>query len=92
MRLSENKIAHLSHIIYDALIKNGAADILEEDAKVRREIKLAITRHLMKEDELEEAVRKKILSYSRNIMEGSPEWDVLFQKHYREELKKRGQF
>ena len=62
-----------------------------EDAKVRREIKHIITRFVKKDDEIEDAVRKKVLSYSRKVIEGSPEWDVLFQKHYQEELKKRGQ-
>lgn len=91
MRLTENKIAHLSHLVFDALVKAGSVELLEEDAKVRRELKQAITRYLKKEEEIEETVRKKIFSYSRKIVEGSPEWDVLFQKHYQEELKKRGQ-
>lgn len=90
MRLSEDKIAHLSHVVFDALVKGGMAELTGDDAKVRRDIKQAITRRLRKEDELEEAVRKKILSYSRKVLEGSPEWDVLFQKHYQEELKKKG--
>ncbi|MHB8173675.1 MAG: DUF507 family protein [Nitrospirota bacterium] len=90
MRISEDKIAHLSHIVFDALVKSGAAEALEEDAKVRRELKQAIAKSLKGEEELEETVRKKVLSYSRKIMEGSPEWDILFRKHYQEELKKRG--
>ncbi len=90
MRISEDKIAHLSHIVFDALVKSGAAEALEEDAKVRRELKQAIAKSVKSEDELEETVRKKVLSYSRKIMEGSPEWDILFRKHYQEELKKKG--
>ena len=91
MRLTENKIAHLSHLVFDALTKAGAVELLEEDTRVRRELKQAITRFLKREEEIEETVRKKLFSYSRKIVEGSPEWDVLFQKHYQEELKKRGQ-
>ena len=90
MRLGDNKIAHLAHVSYDALAKGRAFELLADDARVRRELKQAITRSLKAEEEIEDAVRRKIQSYSRNIIEGSPEWDVLFAKHYQEELKKRG--
>ena len=90
MRLSENKVAHLSHVVFDALIKGGAAELAAEDAKVRKEIKLSIARYVKKEDEVEDLVRKKIQSYKKRVVEGSSEWDVLFQKHYREEMDKRG--
>ncbi len=90
MRISEDKIAHLSHIVFDALVKTKAAEALEEDAKVRRELKQAIAKSLKGEEELEETVRKKVLSYSRKVQEGSQEWDILFRKHYQEELKKKG--
>jgi uncharacterized protein len=91
MRLSDDKIAHLSHMVFDALVKSGAASVPDkDDARSRRELKQAIAKSLKKEEELEETVRAKVLSYSRKVMEGSQEWDILFQKHYQEELKKRG--
>ena len=91
MRISDDKVAHLSHVIFDALVKSGAAEVPDkDDARARRELKQAIAKSLKGEEELEETVRKKVLSYSRKILEGSPEWDILFQKHYQEELKKRG--
>lgn len=90
MRLSEDKVRHMSHMVYDGLSRSGAADFGPDDAKVRREIRLAMTRWLKTEDEVEDAVRKIIRSYSRNIVEGSPEYDVMFQKHYKEELARRG--
>ena len=90
MRLSEEKTSHLAHIAFDALVKGGAARLMADDAKVRRELKQAVVRWLKAEEEIEDAVRGKILSYSKKIAEGSPEWDVLFHKHYQEELKKRG--
>jgi hypothetical protein len=34
-------------------------------------------------------VRSRLQSYSRQIPEGSQEWDVLYQKTYEEELRKR---
>lgn len=89
MRLSEDKVRHLAHLVYDTLIATGA-EATHDDARARRELKGVITRWLKAEDEIEESVRKTIRSYSRNVVEGSPEWEVLFQKHYKEELSKRG--
>ena len=80
----------MAHVSFDALFKGHAFELMADDARVRRELKQALTRGLKAEEEIEDSVRRKIQSYSRNIMEGSPEWDVLFQKHYQEELKKRG--
>ena len=80
----------MAHVSFDALFKGRAFELVADDARVRRELKQALTRGLKAEEEIEDSVRRKIQSYSRNIMEGSPEWDVLFQKHYQEELKKRG--
>ena len=41
------------------------------------------------DDEIDAIVRKKLESYSRKIVEKSPEWDVLYQKFFKEELKKK---
>jgi len=34
-------------------------------------------------------VRRTLYSYARKIVEGSREWDVMYQKLYDEELAKR---
>jgi hypothetical protein len=39
---------------------------------------------------LDGAVRRKLESYSRKIIEGSPEWELLYKKFYHEEEIKRG--
>ena len=41
------------------------------------------------EEQIHRLVRSRLQSYSRRIPEGSPEWDVLYEKTYREELSKR---
>ena len=62
-------------------------------ASLRQEIRLQIVRTLKRElergGEMEEAARRKIASQKRRIPEGSPEWDILFQKYYEEERRKR---
>jgi len=90
MRLSRAKINHLSHLLINALEKEPTVELLKESNLVRLDIVRIITRELRIEDEVDETVRKKLSSYSRKILEGSQEWEVLYQKTYEEELTKRG--
>ena len=90
MRISEDKATQISHVVFKALAQHGAVKLTADDTKVRRELRQVILRRMKKEDEIEETVRKKIQSYSRNVVEGSSEWDVLYHKHYQEELNRRG--
>lgn len=90
MRLSEDKARQISHECFDALIESRTVDLAGDEVQVRREIKIAVTEWLKNEEAIEESVRKTIRSYSRKVPEGTPEYDLLFQKHYKEELVKRG--
>lgn len=90
MKLSEDRISHISHLIADGLWKDELIDYDEdEEHKVVGEIRRALTDYLRVEDEVDSIVRNKIASYSRHIPVGSREWDVLYQKFYREEMQKR---
>lgn len=90
MRLSRAKINHLSHLLINALEKEPGVEILKDSNLVRLDIVRIITRELRIEDEVDESVRRKLSSYSRRILEGSQEWEVLYQKTYEEELARRG--
>jgi len=89
MRLSEDRISHISHLIQDALIRNRNIDILQAEERILREIKHTITDELKFEDEADEAARKTIQSLSRKVPEGSREWDVLYRKYQEEEMNRR---
>ena len=89
MRLSREKINHLSHLILKALWEDENVDFIEEKNKVRLEIVRLITEELKLDDEIDKIVREAIKSYSRKIEEGSQEWEVLYNKKYGEELRKR---
>lgn len=89
MRLSEDRISHLSHLILDALVRNRNVDALLPEEKLLREIKRTITAELQFEDEADAAARRTIQSLSRRVPEGSPEWDVLYRKYREEELRRR---
>lgn len=59
------------------------------------DVRLEITRVMMEElqldDRADSEARKIIASYKeKKIREGTPEWDIMYQKHYEECLKKLG--
>lgn len=90
MMLSDEKITHMSHVLLRELKKQGLIEVLEEEGKVRRQIRRSIVDELKLGEEIDEAVRRKINSMSKKLAEGSPEWEVLYKKFFKEEEKRRG--
>ena len=90
MMLSDDKISHLSHVLLKGLKDRDIIEILQEDSKIRSEIKRTVMSELQIGEEMDSAVKIKLQSFSRKILEGSPEWEVLYRKFYREEEQKRG--
>jgi hypothetical protein len=89
MRLTEDRISHISHLVLDLLMQNRNVDALQPEERLLREIKRTITDELRFEDEADAAARRTIRSLSRNVPEGSREWDVLYRKYVEEELNRR---
>jgi len=89
VRLSEDRISHISHLVLDALVQNRHVDVLQPEERLLREIKRTITAELQFEDEADTAARRTIQSLSRRVPEGSPEWDVLYRKYMDEEMHRR---
>ncbi len=90
MMLSDEKISHLSHVLLRGLMAGNLLDLKDEEGKVRREIKRSTLSFLKVSEDIDSSVRKKLQSFSRKIIEGSPEWEVLYKKFYREEAAKKG--
>jgi len=89
VRLSEDRIYHISHLVQDMMIRNRNVDVLQPEERMLREIKRTIADELKFEDDADEAARKTIQSLSRKVPEGSREWDVLYRKYVEEELNRR---
>lgn len=87
--LSEDKVSHLSHIILSAVKNSPLAQVKSDDGRILKEIKRVLAGELAQEQEIDRKVRAKLGSYSRGIVEGSPEWDVLYRKTFEEETRKR---
>lgn len=88
--LSEDKISHLSHVLLKGLMERNLVSAAGEEGKIRAEIKRTIVSELKIGEEMDSAVRKKIQSFSKKVVEGSSEWDILYRKFFREEEVKRG--
>ena len=86
--LSDDKVSHLSHVILGAIKKSPLVRIKGEEGKILREIKRVLATELAQEDDVDRKVKAKLASYSRGIVEGSAEWDVLYRKTFEEEMRK----
>ncbi|MDO8427092.1 MAG: DUF507 family protein [Deltaproteobacteria bacterium] len=91
MRLSEDRISHLAHLVSDGIWKDDLVDFKDDD-KVLQEIKRVITDYMKVEDDADTAARDKIRSLSREVPEGSREWEILYKKYFEEEISKKGFF
>jgi hypothetical protein len=72
------------------LLGRGVIDPKVEEGKIRREIRRVIEDELKVGEGIDEAVRRKLHSLSRKLVEGSPEWEVMYQKYFAEEEVRRG--
>ena len=88
MRISEDRISHLAHRIYEKLWRDDLADIADERRGLDS-VKGSIAGFFSVMEEVDQAVRAKLASYSQAKVPGSREWEILYQKFYAEELSKR---
>ena len=86
--LSEDKISHLSHVILQAIKKSSLATVQVDEGRVLKEIKRVLASELAQEEAIDRKVKEKLASYSRGIVEGRAEWEVLYRKTFEEEMRK----
>lgn len=87
--LSEDKISHLSHVIVNEVKRHPAVKVTGDEERVLKAVKRVLADELAQEGEIDRKVRAKLASYSRGIVEGSTEWDVLYRKTFEEETRKQ---
>jgi hypothetical protein len=90
MRLSREKTVRLSHRILEVLVSSQDVEFIEDRDTIRQEVIQILTALLRQEEQVDAAVRQKITSQKREILEGGEEWDILYRKYYSEELKRMG--
>ena len=89
MRLSNAKINHLANLIMDYLRNDAQIEFFDDELDIRMEVARVIQEELKDDEIIDQAVRYKIESQSRNIPEGSEEWDILYRRYYNEQMGNR---
>ncbi len=86
----EDRYNELSHKMLDELILEGYIKVKVSENLVKNLIFKAIDLYAQMYGEVEGAVIEKIKNYKRKLMVGTDEYELIFEKMYQEELKRRG--
>lgn len=85
--MSESRISHLAHLILDGL-RRGQLGEFPHEGRSLSETKRVLNEFFQREDHIDDLVRQKIASLSRQVPPGSREWDILYRKYFEEEARK----
>ena len=80
MRLSEEKIVNISEEVVEELVTLKIVELKKSKGLFINEVIKVVKEDLQIEEEIDEEAKKVLETYSRKIVEGSPEWRILFQK------------
>jgi len=86
----DDRYSDLSHKILNELNKEEIIEFRVSDTLVKNVIFKAIDSYVKSFEQIEESVLEKIEHYKRKLIAGTEEYDLVFEKLYEEELKKRG--
>ena len=86
MKLSRERVLHLSRLIMGHLDADDGVEYFEEPTEIRQQIVKMIEGEIKADEQIDALVRRKIESQKRSIVEGSDEWEVLYRKYYEEEV------
>jgi hypothetical protein len=90
VRLSRDKMNKLAHSVTDQLAEIDNVEFVEDRNTIRMEVRKILEELLGKEAQIDAVARQKIENQKRTILEGTPEWEILYRKYYNEEVKKLG--
>ena len=86
--ISEDRQTHLAHVIVDGIWKDDLVDFTADDIAMRSANK-AVAAFAKALRDVDKKAEERVLSLKRGIPEGSPEWDVLYNKYFEEEMSRR---
>lgn len=89
MKLSEERQNHLAHLVTDRIWNDDLVDYTDEDRAVRA-AKVAVKKFVAEFAEIDQFAIDRVASLKRGVVEGSPEWEILYKKYFEEELQRRG--
>ncbi len=86
----EDRFSDIAHKILDELYEEDLIHYDIEEIRIKNVIFGAMTGFIKDNDAIEDTVYEKIKTYQRKIIPGTDDYDILFEKLYKEELNKRG--
>jgi hypothetical protein len=89
MKLSEERILFLARESLARLRDEKLAEV-RDFGNALRQAREVVARWAAEGDDIDAAVRRKIESIKRGIVEGSNEWNLLYRRYRDEEMRKKG--
>ena len=86
----EERYSDVAHKILDELYEEDLIHFDVTENRIKNIIYNAITSFIAESSEIDDAVMDKIHTYKKRYIPGTDEFDILYEKLYREELTKRG--
>ena len=86
----EERYSDVAHKILDELYEEDLIHFDVTENRIKNIIYNSITSFIADASEIEDAVMDKIRTYKKKYIPGTDEFDILYEKLYREELVKRG--
>lgn len=90
MRLSEARVLFLARESLARLRDEGLADISNFGLALRQGREIINDWEEHGEGAVDSAVRRKIATLKRGVVEGSAEWNLLYRRYRDEEMRKKG--
>ena len=87
--ISPDRQSVLAHLITDGLYNDDVVDFTDDDQALKL-AKNGIASFVTAFQEMDRRARAKVTSLKRGVVEGSPEFDILYKKYLEEELNKSG--
>ena len=89
MKISRDKINHISSLLIKDFSKRDELDYKVDLNDLRLEITKTMTEVLQLDDKADTEARRVMSTYKNSPREGSPEWDIMYQKHFDEYMNKQ---
>lgn len=86
----EDRHNQLSHTILEEFVENDFINFSVSENRIKNLIFQSIDDYLKQYEKIEDIVIEKISNYKRKLISGSEEYELIFEKLYQEELKKKG--
>lgn len=86
----KGRMNQITNRIRDFIKTDPNIEIFEEIHVIRKIISGILIEAAKEEEDIEKEVRTRIKSYSKKIIEGTSEWNILYKRIYQDMLKQRG--